>query len=181
MFRFYWTLLRQIPRLLLDATGRTRTIGAIVLFSLAVSNQKWAKHMSDHWTGISPWWSAIPVVLLLFYGLLRANYERFLGIESERNAARTEFERLTDLPVETKELAQVTLAGLDPTQEAVLILLLKKRKLYEAQVAKELGPGFMSNTLNLLETNTPFVLRDYIGYFSINPEYDAFLRKRLLV
>ncbi len=38
------------------------------------------------WQGISPWWALLPVVLLVLWGLAKANYELFseLGQEQER-------------------------------------------------------------------------------------------------
>jgi len=37
------------------------------------------------WHAISPWWSLVPVAMILIYGLMRSNYEHYCHLESGLN------------------------------------------------------------------------------------------------
>jgi hypothetical protein len=61
--------------------------------SLAI-NKQIGEHAKATWKGISPWWAALPVGLLVLWSLLRANFERF---EEERKAKEIAEEREREL------------------------------------------------------------------------------------
>jgi hypothetical protein len=97
MWRFYWTLIRTIPKLLWTAADLWVSIVAAVLFFTALFNQKLEEKLMISWHALSPWWSALPVGLFLLYRLMRSNYEHYRQMEAGFNetigALRQDLER----------------------------------------------------------------------------------------
>jgi hypothetical protein len=62
------------------------------------------------WWPFSPWWALVPIGLLFIYGLLKANYQEFQGVEQQRDRARAEGEqKLERVRAEyAQELGQLT-------------------------------------------------------------------------
>ena len=85
MWRFYWTLLREMPKLLWTAADLWVSITAAVLFFIALFNQKLEEKLMISWHALSPWWSVLPVGLFLLYGLMRSNYEHYKRMENGLN------------------------------------------------------------------------------------------------
>src|SRR5437899_1029762 len=59
---------------------------AVISFFAILLSRKYGEKLVTAWNGVSPWWSLIPIGLLLIYRLLRANYEKFIALE--KNIAR---------------------------------------------------------------------------------------------
>ena len=85
MWRFYWTLTREIPQALWTAADLWVSIIAAVLFFVALFNQKLEEKFMISWHALSPWWSVLPVGMFLLYGLMRSNYEHYKQMESGFN------------------------------------------------------------------------------------------------
>lgn len=82
-----------------ESTNSYLTALGIFLLVLALFNKPLANSLSD-WEGVSPWWSLVPVGLLLLYGLIAATYNDLQEIEQERDetkAKKREAERERDL------------------------------------------------------------------------------------
>jgi hypothetical protein len=60
-----------------DATDKVIAISAVIVFLLTLVNRKIAEWTVNTWSGISPWWSLVPIGGIVLYRLLRANYEAF--------------------------------------------------------------------------------------------------------
>jgi hypothetical protein len=84
MFRFYGKLLLRALAILWRSTERFLTVGTVVLTVTTYYNQALGDWLLQTWQGIPRWWALLPVGLLFAYGLLRANYETFQAVESER-------------------------------------------------------------------------------------------------
>ena len=83
MWAFYRGILRSIPGLLFSATALWLKVIAVFLFFLSLANRPLADRMNLAWHGISPWWSILPIGVLLLWSLLVANYKRFQQLEAE--------------------------------------------------------------------------------------------------
>lgn len=88
MTSYYAQLLRQLPSALFSAGNAWLTLSSLVLAALA-------------WAGLSegdlpPWLAVVPVLVIAFYLLLRANYKTFS--KAKEKADRTEqAEQLVEL------------------------------------------------------------------------------------
>jgi hypothetical protein len=87
MWKFYKALIRPAAKEFWTATDEVLTAIAILLFILLLLNRKLGEHAMTAWNGISAWWSAIPVGVIVLYRLLRANYEQFAKVKQERDDA----------------------------------------------------------------------------------------------
>jgi len=85
MRRFYLSVLRSAVKEFWTATDEVLTAAAILAFFAILVSRQYGEKIVRAWNGISPWWSAIPIALLVIYRLLRANYEKFHEVEKERN------------------------------------------------------------------------------------------------
>src|SRR5215469_2459892 len=111
MWRFYGSLVLRIPSLLYDASDRVVSAVGVVVFVATLLNREWGKLSTDGWDGVSPWWAALPVFLLLAYGMLRANYERFEDLERERQALGQQAPRIEHELVAERQSRQINEAG----------------------------------------------------------------------
>jgi hypothetical protein len=92
---FYWSVLRTaLSEELLSAKEKVAKALAMVFTILLAINKQIGEHAKATWKGISPWWAALPVGLLVLWSLLRANFERF---EEERKAKEIAEEREREL------------------------------------------------------------------------------------
>jgi hypothetical protein len=89
MRKFYLSVLRSAVKEFWTATDEWLTAVAVLTFFAILISRKYGEKLVTAWNGISPWWSAIPIALLVIYRLLRANYEKFHGVEKERNELKT--------------------------------------------------------------------------------------------
>lgn len=89
MLAYSIKLLRRVPKLLWESTDSYLTALGIFLLALTLFNRPLADRLGD-WEGVSPWWSLVPVGLLLLYGLIAVTREDIEGVERERDNARNE-------------------------------------------------------------------------------------------
>jgi Ca2+-binding RTX toxin-like protein len=85
--RFCGLLLRKAPTAAIAAADNVLLALAIGIAGLALFNRPLARAVSS-WEGFSPWFAAVPFVLLFVYGLLKANYEAFVTIAEREQATR---------------------------------------------------------------------------------------------
>jgi len=85
MWRFYWALICGIPKALWNAVDLTLSVSAAVVFLLMLFNRQLGERLVMSWHAISPWWSLVPIAMIVIYGLMRSNYERYCHLESGLN------------------------------------------------------------------------------------------------
>jgi hypothetical protein len=95
MWKFYWSIMRSAVREFWTATDEVLTAIAVLSFFAILTSQKYGEKLVTAWNGVSPWWSVIPIALLVVYRGLRANYETLIKIQLERDDAMT---KLSTLP-----------------------------------------------------------------------------------
>src|ERR1700754_3887941 len=92
MFRFYWSLIREIPSVLRDSAEAWAfwilTIGAPAVVLLNPQLQRWIDTPQ-----FSRWFVLVPIGLSVAYGVLRTNYKRFVELQAERDEARDPLRR----------------------------------------------------------------------------------------
>jgi hypothetical protein len=101
MLRFYLRFLWNVRKLVTESTSQVRRIVAGVTTILATAGpllSPWvAPWLARHGEGdlaawlawVPSWWSAVPITLLVLYGLLKANYELHSKTQAERDALAT--------------------------------------------------------------------------------------------
>lgn len=87
MFRFYAQVVKRGFDLFFQSTAKWRNI-VLVVVCVALSvvpffSQQSGKRMMEAWIGLPAWVGLIPLVVLLIYGFLRANYNEFLMVRGE--------------------------------------------------------------------------------------------------
>jgi hypothetical protein len=82
MLRFYWTLIRGIPRAIYNAADPTLSVTAVIVFFGMVFNRRLGEKLLTSWHAISPWWSLVPVGIFFAYALMKSNYEHFRQSEA---------------------------------------------------------------------------------------------------
>jgi hypothetical protein len=85
MWKFYKAVFRTSVREFWTATDDVLTGIAVLSFLAILLNRKYGEHLVTAWNGISPWWSLVPIGLLVIYRLLRANYENVTKLRAERD------------------------------------------------------------------------------------------------
>jgi|SRR5208282_1776645 len=83
MAKFYLRILWSACTEFWGATDKTIAASTVVLFLIGLFNQKLVERIMTTWNGVSPWWSLVPIGLLVVYRLLRANYEKFVVLENK--------------------------------------------------------------------------------------------------
>jgi hypothetical protein len=102
MARFYRTVAVSAVGEFWTATDKVLSVVAVLSFLLLLLNRSLGEKVVTAWDGLSPWWSLIPIGMLVIYRLLRANYQKFAALEEKL----ANFERLlTPLQFEGLELA----------------------------------------------------------------------------
>jgi hypothetical protein len=91
MWQFYRSVVRSAFKEFWTATDQVLTAIAVLTFFGVLANRKYAEKLVTAWNGISPWWSVIPIALLVVYRLLRANYEKYAGVKRELDTLRPPF------------------------------------------------------------------------------------------
>ncbi len=110
-WRYYADLLRQIEPLLKDAKGLVASAASVVTSAATATNQLWLKKIAVDWQGVSPWWSALPIGLLVIWGLLWANFKKYSEVEQQRNALEAEKQNRVDRYGVVTRLAQFRASG----------------------------------------------------------------------
>jgi hypothetical protein len=107
MWKFYGRILRSALFEFWSVTDKAIAAAAVALFFIGIFNRKWADKVVTAWNGISPWWSLVPIAILVAYRLLRANYEKFAALEQAlavRHTGEQLCARLGELYAEAAEL-----------------------------------------------------------------------------
>lgn len=102
MFRFYWSLIREIPTVFRNSAEAWAfwilTIGAPALVLLNPQLQQ-----QINTPQLSRWFVFVPIALSVFYGVLRVNYRRFLGVLAQRDRALESVRQLQQRPPITRD------------------------------------------------------------------------------
>jgi len=85
MYKFYWELLKVVPKTLLSAFNRGTGLVAFILFVLALFNRPLGTQLTNTWKGTSPWWSLLLIGFFFIYGMMKANYEHIRTSEIAYN------------------------------------------------------------------------------------------------
>jgi hypothetical protein len=85
MRRFCWALICGIPKALWNAVDLTLSVAAAVVFLVMLFNRRLGERLLMSWHAISPWWSLVPIAMIVIYGLMRSNYEHYCHLESGLN------------------------------------------------------------------------------------------------
>jgi hypothetical protein len=65
-----------------STTDKALAATAVVLFLGGLSNRKWTDEIVATWSGVSAWWSTVPIGLFTLYRLLRINHKAFENMEN---------------------------------------------------------------------------------------------------
>lgn len=91
MWRFYWSLIREIPRVFRDTTEAWTfwivSIAAPLAVLLNPQLQSWINTPP-----FSRWFVFAPIAVSVVYGMARVNYARFSTLTTERDDARLQLE-----------------------------------------------------------------------------------------
>jgi len=83
MWKFYWSVIKQLPGLFFQAHERFTSLAALFLFLATLFNQSWLSAIQDGWSGVSPWWSLAVVAGFACFGFFRVIYSQFLSLEQK--------------------------------------------------------------------------------------------------
>ncbi|MFY9560489.1 MAG: hypothetical protein WAQ52_09675 [Terriglobales bacterium] len=86
MWNFYKKVIVSAFLEFWTATDDVLTGIAIVSFIAILLSRRYGERLVATWNGISPWWSLIPIGLLVLYRLLLANYVQFSRVKAERDS-----------------------------------------------------------------------------------------------
>jgi hypothetical protein len=91
MWKFYKAVMQSAIKEFWTATDQMLTAIAVLSFFGILANRKYAEKIVTAWNGISPWWSTIPIFLLVVYRLLHANYEKYSRVKAALDALTPPF------------------------------------------------------------------------------------------
>ena len=86
-WRFYGSLFSWAITEAYSATNRVLTGVVVLTFMATLVNKELGRQITTQWKGLSRWWSLVPILALLGYQLLRANYAHFEAIVGKFDAA----------------------------------------------------------------------------------------------
>ena len=98
MWNFYKAVILSAFEEVWTATEKVLTVTAVLSFLAILANREFGEKLVTTWNGISPWWSVVPIGLLVSWRLLKANYTQFILVRAERDTAVTKLESTTRLP-----------------------------------------------------------------------------------
>ncbi len=95
VWRFHAVLFGRIPSLLFKSTDTVLT-GIAVFIALAAFINPWlAKQIgswlqeTNGWQGVSRWWGLLPIVALVAWELMKANFEKYEAVRLEHASMRS--------------------------------------------------------------------------------------------
>jgi hypothetical protein len=91
MWKFYKSVVWSAIKEFWSATDDVLTAVAVLSFVALLLNRRYGEHLVTSWNGVSPWWSVIPIFLLVADRLLRANYKKYSSVKEELDALRPPF------------------------------------------------------------------------------------------
>lgn len=105
MGQYYWALVSKVPGLLVSSTERLNTAVAFVGFVLLLTHREYLSEAAlKSWAAFSSWWAAVPIGLLLLWGLLKANYQTYVALDrSHCDAAADLLAQIAALEAERDE------------------------------------------------------------------------------
>jgi len=178
MWRFYWVLVRGIPKALFNAVDLILSVSAVVLFLAAIFNRRLGERLVMSYHAVSPWWSLVPVGAILIYGMMRSNYENFLKFEAGFNQIiaelRQENAALRDKiypPQEDRhrQLVREKIQGLTKHALGVLRFILDHGEVTLSVVYNcKLDEGTIRETLEKCTSNGLVMKHDDSGYVSLS-------------
>jgi hypothetical protein len=142
---YYWALLRRVPGVLWQSWNKAITFLAALVAVLALVNREAARDVTN-WHGFSPFWALAPFGLLVFYGLLRANYEAFDAIRQRvPDADARALSELSDLGLGTR--------GVRISRDALIYLMHRPHEdaAYEAETVATFNSDFTPRLLELFD------------------------------
>lgn len=83
MAEFYRGVAVSAAREFWTATDNVLAAVAVLSFLLLLFNRNLGEKIMTAWNGLSPWWSLIPIGMLVIYRLLQANYQKFAALEDK--------------------------------------------------------------------------------------------------
>lgn len=86
-WRFYGSLFLWAITEAYSATDRVLTGVAVLTFIATLVSKELGRQITIRWQGLSRWWSLAPILALVGYRLLRANYAHFEAIVHKFDAA----------------------------------------------------------------------------------------------
>lgn len=99
----HFPLLRRTLSILAGAGVRYTTGASVAALAATLLNPEWgqvvANVLGGTWVAFSRWWSLIPLgilSLLFVYGLMKANHEKFLEVEAERDDLKEKLKAYED-------------------------------------------------------------------------------------
>jgi hypothetical protein len=135
----------------------------------------------------------ICIIVVPFRESFRMYQEKELELQKERNDRAEEQRRWAEERVATEErlagrcldavrrrLAEENLAKVSPAEEAALRQILVRGQVSESQLSEPLGvQGVIDARLDKLAQRTNFIVRNFIGEWSVNPSFKDILQELL--
>ena len=91
MAEFYRGVAVSAAREFWTATDNVLAAVAVLSFLLLLFNRNLGEKIMTAWNGLSPWWSLIPIGMLVIYRLLQANYQKFAALEDKLSNSEKRF------------------------------------------------------------------------------------------
>jgi hypothetical protein len=93
-YRYWRSIVIKIPNILFRSARIGLFIPIFILFLIALLNKQIAEQFNAAWRGVSPWYSAIIIGILLLYGIMCAIYERDRELYGAYKAVKEELSQL---------------------------------------------------------------------------------------
>lgn len=125
--RFHAGLFRRIPSLLFTSTDAVLTGVAVAFTLVTLANPELVKRISVTWEGFSRWWALVPIIFLMVWRLMRANFDAYdtarselASLKGKRSEEWAQADKLmADFIISTR------LSGMGPTNPADKLTLAK--------------------------------------------------------
>lgn len=137
MWRFYWVLICGIPKALWNAVDLTVSVSAAVVFLLMLFNRRLGERLLMSWHAISPWWSLVPVAMIVIYGLMRSNYEHYCHLETSLNQSILELrQENSTLKAEVFDLRNPKISPDEERRRQIVLERIKRLKRCEKEMLR---------------------------------------------
>lgn len=127
VWRFHASLFLRIPRLLFTSTDAVLTWVAVAIALVALVNPELVKQISVRWEGFSRWWALVPIIFLMVWRLMEANFGTYDTVR--RELASLKGKRSEEWAQADKLMADfiilTRLSGMGPTNPADKLTLAK--------------------------------------------------------
>lgn len=133
MAKYYWTIFSEVFQSLARLRGLALLGVTIIVALLFAFNEPVGKWFTQGYSGISPAWAIVPIVVAGIWAFLEINYVRYCTLETSNTKLKAELEEVTG-----PRLKIVFKKGVEPYEHTEPANATDKtRRLYRVQVLNE--------------------------------------------